>query len=48
MSNGYCAILVFKSPSFDPHLGQKFKKNCLTGPYEHGGTFIIPKDAGNF
>jgi len=29
MSNGYCAILVFKSPSFDPYLGQKLKKTVL-------------------
>jgi len=46
MSNGYCAILVFKSPSFDPHRGNHLKKR-LTGPYQHGGIFIVPKDTGN-
>jgi hypothetical protein len=22
-------------------------KSCLTGPYQHGGTFIVPKDPRN-
>jgi len=29
MSNGYCAILVFKSPSFDPHRGNHLKKKTV-------------------
>ena len=46
MSNGYCAVLVFRSPSFDPYHGHQLK-SCLTGPYQHGGTSIVPKDTGN-
>jgi hypothetical protein len=29
MSNGYFAILVYKSPSFDPYRGHQLKKTVL-------------------